>query len=76
MNNERETIKARYLAYREAAREIFRLHRGVTIPEHATVQMVEDGAFVEAVVWVPRERREEFEDATAPGDTSVRKPNA
>lgn len=59
----REEIKRRYLAYRERAKalyercavqhEPYQLCEEIKIPTHATVQMVEDGAFVEAVVWVP-----------------------
>lgn len=39
------------LAYRNAAQQI----PGVHIGEHAHVQMGEDGAFVEATVYIPKE---------------------
>jgi hypothetical protein len=52
----RDAAKARYQGYRDAAaRSARRLKdKRVTIPVHATVQEVGDGAFVEAIMWVPR----------------------
>ena len=56
----RQQEKARREGYRVAARtvaEILTTLSGgaeVTIPEHAHVQEVEKGAFVEAHLWIPR----------------------
>lgn len=46
--------------YREAAKFLFEdvgriASEHIQIPLHANVQATEDGAFVEAVVWVPKE---------------------
>ena len=55
--NEREAINEREW-YRQEARRIYG-HEGesirLTIPTHSNVQPGEDGAFVEAAVWVPKE---------------------
>ena len=57
--------KRLYLAYRAKARELFeeRIHfmpcpsdKWIKVSEHANVQMTEDGAFVEATVWIPKEK--------------------
>ena len=53
--------KTQYRGYRTIAREMYqdfskmdgKLYRSIEIPEHATVHFTEDGAFIEAVVWVP-----------------------
>ena len=59
--------KEAYLQYRERARELYArgevIHgeqhgtnivlEEVTVPQHAHVSICEDGAFVEAIVWVP-----------------------
>lgn len=54
--------RARYRAYRDAAK--YRLQDGdcryeIHVPEHADVQMVEDGAYVEARIWIPKKAIEE-----------------
>lgn len=54
---ERDDQKARYQAYRaaaiKAAAPLYGAAYRVTVNEQAAVHMVEDGAFVEAVVWIP-----------------------
>lgn len=59
----RDDAKVRYHAYRaQAQRWAAQATNGtawatigaVSVPDHAEVREVEDGAFVEAVVWVPR----------------------
>lgn len=55
-----EELKHDYLAFRDKARELYAQtdevgRRSVTVSPHANVQMTEHGAFVEAVVWVPRD---------------------
>lgn len=47
-------------AYRAKAREMYedvgrQETEYIKVPEHANVQIVEDGAFIECVVWVPKE---------------------
>ena len=56
-----EKMKQEYLRYRERAREMFEdvgsidsAH--IKIPTHAPVQVTDSGAFVEAIVWVPKEK--------------------
>lgn len=61
-----ETVQARkatYRAYRAAAHLAAHLHQGlhvggvdlkISVPQQAEVQMVEDGAYVEAKIWVPK----------------------
>lgn len=61
-----DELKQQYLRYRERARELYEeaavlhephyVHRSITVSLNANVQMCEDGAFVEAVVWVPRDK--------------------
>lgn len=46
----RERQKREYHAYREAAKA-----SGLEIPDHANVQTVEGGAYVEAHVFIPAE---------------------
>lgn len=53
--------KELYQEYRQRAREAFEDvglvdSSNIKVPEHATVQAVEDGAFVEAIVWVRRQQ--------------------
>lgn len=61
----RDDQKVRYQAYRAVACRFVATHRAnragvlgavdvIAVPEHAAVQEVEDGAFVEATIWVPR----------------------
>lgn len=64
--------KETYLKYRDRARDLYehgavahgdrfgsnKLLEQVTIPINACVQICEDGAFVDAVVWVPAEKLE------------------
>jgi len=52
--------KDTYLGYREAARAMYTHEDLISVPEHATVQIVERGAFVEAHVFVPRDHLEAF----------------
>ena len=56
----RDEEKERYHAYRQRARELFEDvgpvdSSNIHVEENATVQMVESGAFVEAILWVPLE---------------------
>jgi hypothetical protein len=60
--------KATYDRYRSRARDVYShvavthgerfgtntIHVEIKVPEHANVQLCEDGAFVEAIVWVPK----------------------
>ena len=60
MLNHKES-KERYLRYRVVARNLFEdvgkiESEYIKIPSHANVQIWEDGAYVEAVVWVPKEK--------------------
>lgn len=52
--------KKEYLAYRNAARELLNGPPGefkqIVVPSHAPVQAVEGGAFVEAIIFVPKEK--------------------
>lgn len=57
----REEQKAQYTAFRAKARELFEDvgeigSEHISIPTHANVQVVRDGAYVEAIVWVPAEK--------------------
>jgi len=45
--------KALYDRYRELAIDAFELS-SLQIPRDASVHMTEDGAFVDAIVWVPK----------------------
>ena len=48
--------KEEYLAYREKAKEMIRMmDSSLRVTEHANVQPAEDGAFVECVIWIPKE---------------------
>lgn len=58
----RDEQKRTYRAYRERARDLFEkfgvdgdgdIIKVVRIAEYANVQLCQDGAYVEAVVWVP-----------------------
>ena len=55
-----DEVKALYLAYRAKAKEISIigpiLPTQISIQEYANVQMTEKGAWVEAHVWVPKEK--------------------
>lgn len=59
---QRDAAKARYRAYRAVAQQWTAqatngsawATNAVSVPEHAEVQVVEEGAFVEARIWVPR----------------------
>lgn len=51
----REETKAEYESYLELAKEVFPQNGVVSIPPLAAVQLCEDGAYVEAVVWIPKE---------------------
>jgi len=55
----RQDEKVRRAAYREKARLIDAGTSGqwyeITIPDHAHVHEVEDGAFVDAVIFIPKE---------------------
>lgn len=48
----RKKFKELNIQYRNLARTI---DENITISDHAEVRMTEDGAFVEALVWVPKE---------------------
>jgi hypothetical protein len=55
-----------YKAYRDRARDLYEtaavshdphyIHESISVPQFANVQIVENGAFVEAIVWVPKEK--------------------
>lgn len=57
--------KEAYHAYRQRAGSLYEsidvsfdsphAMKAIHIPTHANVQICEDGAFVEAIVWVPKE---------------------
>lgn len=51
--NERDRLKAEYIDYRERAIEACK-DTNVKVSHGAAVQAVGDGAFVEAMVWVPK----------------------
>lgn len=53
MNGKQDRHEGEAERYREAARRIYGGH-GLSVTVHAAVQYAEDGAFVEALVWVPR----------------------
>ena len=56
--------KELYLSYRDKAKELYnefsaveaKVQRQLSVPLNANVVICEDGAFVEAVVWVPRSK--------------------
>lgn len=54
--SERDEQKTRYRAYAAIAQAWAAQHvvGEVRVPEHPQVQEIEDGAFVEATIWVPR----------------------
>lgn len=56
----RSDLKKEYLAYRAAARNLCGGLPGVTVSDHAAVHVTtdRDGAFVDAVIWVSREKIE------------------
>lgn len=56
----RDEEKQSYLAYRAAAQLMAKDLPGVSVPDHAPVQVTadRDGAFVEAILWVPKEKIE------------------
>jgi len=47
----RDQQKQRYHDFRAAAKRLA-VGAGVVVPDYATVQMCEGGAFVEATIWV------------------------
>lgn len=54
-------LKHEYHQYRDIARKLYEDvgmidSEYVKIPEHAPVMVTEFGAFVEAIVWVPKEK--------------------
>ena len=56
----REDTKRLYLAYRERAQLLCKLAPHLpdlylSTSPHANVQLCEDGAFVEAVIWIPKD---------------------
>ena len=67
-----DETKRLYLQYRDRARELYsrgalfhgeqhdtnEIGESVTVGVHAHVQLCEDGAFVEAIVWVPVSKQE------------------
>lgn len=58
----REESKRLYQEYRDRAKKIAESFPNVSIPDHASVQMMtdgKDGAFVEAVIFVPFELMKE-----------------
>jgi hypothetical protein len=73
-----ERSKRTYEQYRQRARDLYErvavihgethgsniLLDEIKIAEHANVQITEDGAFVEAIVWVPKEKFERPEPRT------------
>ena len=57
----RHETKQLYLAYRNKARELFQdvgpvESHDISVAQNANVQITADGAFVEVVVWVPKEK--------------------
>lgn len=53
---ERQRKQALRDAYRDKARELFPM---TSVDMHANVQVMDSGAFVEAIVWVPKEKLDE-----------------
>lgn len=56
-----DETKRLYLAYREKARELFQdvgwvESEHIQVSKEANVQIGEDGAFVECIVWVGKEK--------------------
>lgn len=49
-----KTSKEEYLAYRERAQQIVKDDKRLSVSHLATVHPGEDGAFVEATIWVPK----------------------
>lgn len=64
--SERDDQKARYRAYTATAREWAAAKTSridtIRVPEHPDVHEVEDGAYVEAQIWVPRSAIDPKED--------------
>lgn len=52
---DRQAAKELRAKYRKKAAEICTKLENVTIPSISAIQLLEDGAFVEATIWVPRE---------------------
>ena len=50
---QRQIDKELRVKYREKAKLHYTTEY-ISIPEHANVAPVEDGAFVEAIIWIPR----------------------
>lgn len=58
---EHKELKEQYLKYRQMAQIIASTNDWppgsyIQVREHANVSPMEDGAFVEAIIWVPKER--------------------
>lgn len=53
---ERQQKKQAIDDYREAAKKIAAISgpQGISVNEHANVQVMPDGAFVEVIMWVPK----------------------
>lgn len=64
-----DKTKAKYLGYRDAARALF-TSDVVSFDTHTNVQIVENGAYVEAHVYVSAEQLEAFLNPPAPVETS------
>ena len=54
----RDELNKEYHDYQDAARKLCEELPGVTLPNHPTVHVTadRDGAFVDAVIWVPKEK--------------------
>ena len=45
--------KRQYRAYRLAARKLYQKN-DISVPESSTVSMIDGGAFVDMIVWIPQ----------------------
>lgn len=52
---DRKAAKELRAKYKEKAAEICSKLENVTIPSISAIQLMEDGAFVEAMIWVPKD---------------------
>jgi hypothetical protein len=49
-----------YLRYRKVAQDLTRsCNPVISVSQHANVQMIEDGAYVESLIWIPKEALDE-----------------
>lgn len=61
IKEERLERKQRFHNYRETAKRLYEdvgkvESEHIHIPDHGNLQIVEDGAFVEAIIWIPLDK--------------------